>query len=286
MNEVLEKKFAAGLSIVSNSAIIVLKLIAGLVSGSISIISEAIHSMSDLLASVLTFFAVSRSCEPADKDHPFGHGKYEDMAGFLEGLLIIFAAFYIIYEAGKKLINGSSMDTQNLLGIGVMLFAVIANYFVSKYLFHVARKTDSVSLYADGEHLRTDMYSSLGVFAGLIIIKITGLVILDSIIAIMVAMIILKTGVDISKTTLNNLLDGSLPPQEIEEIERIINSHNIKYKNLKSGRVGPSRRIELTILCPPDMTVRESHNICDNVEKSIKEKLNNASVMIHTEPSD
>ena len=103
MNIESEKKLAAGLSIVSNSTIIILKLIAGFVSGSISVISEAIHSMSDLLASFLTFFSVLKSAKPADSDHPYGHGKYEDMSGFLEGILIILAAVYIIYEAVQKL---------------------------------------------------------------------------------------------------------------------------------------------------------------------------------------
>src|SRR5574344_863933 len=205
-----EKKIAAGLSITSNAFIILFKLIAGIISGSISIISEAIHSMSDFLASVLTFFAVSRSAEPADKDHPFGHGKYEDMSGFIEGGLIIFAAFYIIYEAGKKLFFGYEMELDSTLGIWVMAFAVFANIIVSSYLFHVAKKTESVSLHADGEHLMTDVISALGVLIGLILIKITGYVILDPIIAILVALIILNAGFSISTNTLNNLLDGSL----------------------------------------------------------------------------
>ena len=165
-----EKKLAAGLSITSNAVIIILKLIAGAISGSISIISEAVHSLSDFLASVLTFFAVMRSSEPADKTHPFGHGRYEDMSGFIEGGLIVFAACYIIYEAAKKLIFGYTMETESFLGIAVMAFAVAANFIVSSYLFFVAKKTGSVSLYADGEHLRTDIWSSLGVLSGLVLI--------------------------------------------------------------------------------------------------------------------
>lgn len=188
------KKLAAGLSIFSNAVIIIIKFIAGILSGSISIISEAIHSLSDFLASVLTFFAVMRSSEPADKDHPFGHGKYEDMSGFIEGGLIIFAGIYIIYEAGKKLVNGQNFEVETTLGIYVMLFAVIANYLVSSYLFHIAKKSNSVSLYADAQHLRTDIFSSLGVLCGLLLIKVTGIHIFDPIIAIIVAVIILKTG--------------------------------------------------------------------------------------------
>ncbi|MCI1273098.1 MAG: cation diffusion facilitator family transporter [Clostridiaceae bacterium] len=281
-----QKKLAAGLSITSNAFIILFKLIAGIISGSISIISEAIHSMSDFLASVLTFFAVTRSAEPADKDHPFGHGRYEDMSGFVEGGLIIFAAFYIIYEASKKLLFGYNMDLNSTLGIWVMGFAVIANILVSTYLFHIAKKTESVSLLADAEHLRTDVLSAFGVFAGLILIKITGYALLDPIIAIIVALIILKAGFSISKATLNNLLDGSLPNEDIEKIDNILNTYEgIKgYKNVKGRRTGPGRDIDITIIFDGKMTIKQCHKICDDIEHKIQEALGNASITTHMEP--
>ena len=281
-----EKKFAAGLSITSNSIIILLKIIAGIISGSISIISEAIHSISDFLASVLTFFAVSRSSEPADKDHPFGHGKYEDMSGFIEGGLIIFAGFYIIYEALSKLVSGYSINTESMLGIYVMAFAVIANFIVSSYLFYVAKKSDSVSLYADAQHLRTDIFSSLGVLMGLVLIKITGIVALDSIIALIVAVVIMKTGFSISKDTLNNLLDGPLPEQDISKIEKILkNNCSIKgYKDLKARKAGQCKDIELTIFFEPDLTISECHKTCDEIENEMKNILHNADITIHAEP--
>lgn len=283
-----EKKIAAGLSIFSNATIILLKIIAGVISGSISIISEAIHSLSDFLASVLTFFAVMKSSEPADKEHPFGHGRYEDMSGFFEGGLIIFAAIFIIYEAGKKLILGYSMETESYLGIIVMGIAVIANFLVSSYLFHVAKKTNSISLYADGEHLRTDIWSSLGVLIGLILIKITGLLILDPIIAIIVAFIILKAGVSISKTTLNNLLDASLPNEDLDKIAQVINKFKNEglcgYKDLKGRNVGPGKQIELTLLFPKNMTIENCHNICDKIETEIKQDLGSCNISIHAEP--
>lgn len=281
------KKLAAGLSIFSNAVIIIIKFIAGILSGSISIISEAIHSLSDFLASVLTFFAVMRSSEPADKDHPFGHGKYEDMSGFIEGGLIIFAGIYIIYEAGKKLVYGQNFEVETTLGIYVMLFAVIANYLVSSYLFHIAKKSNSVSLYADAQHLRTDIFSSLGVLCGLLLIKITGIHILDPIIAIIVAVIILKTGFSISKETLNNLLDGSLPEEDINEIEKIINNYSnchLICKEVKGRRVGPDKDIEITLCFPQEMTIAECHNICDEIEDLIQHRLGSSTIIIHAEP--
>jgi len=290
MDKIREKKFAAGLSIVSNTIVILLKVFAGIVSGSISIISEAIHSMSDLLASFLAFFAVTRSSKPADAAHPYGHGKYEDMAGFIEGVLIIFAALFIIFESARKIITGHIHEIETTLGISIMVFSIVANYIVSKYLFHVAEKTDSVALNADGEHLRTDIWTSLGVLAGLVLIKVTGIMILDPIIAIMVAVIIFKVGFSISKNTLNNLLDSSLPQADIDAIAKIIENyecgHPISYKYLKSRRSGPFRDIEITILCPGQMTVKNCHKICDDLEALIREKFENVSVVIHIEPAE
>ena len=287
MNLDSEKKFAAGLSITSNAFIIITKLIAGMVSGSISIISEAIHSLSDFLASVLTFFAVPRSAEPADKEHPFGHGKYEDMSGFIEGGLIIFAGCFIIFESANKLIKGYTLQTESMLGIYVMAFAVVANFAISRYLFYVAKKSDSVSLLADAEHLSTDIFSSLGVLVGLVLIKITGIAALDPIAALIVAVIILKTGFTISKETLNNLLDGSLPQDDIKKIETILKSNKVikGFKNIKGRKSGQYKDIELTLLFNPDMKISCAHSICDQIESEIKKELGNVSTIIHAEPA-
>ena len=284
-----QKKFAAGLSIFSNSVIIVLKLIAGHISGSISIISEAIHSLSDFLASVLTFFSVMKSSEPADKTHPFGHGKYEDMSGFIEGGLIIFAACFIIYEAVKKILAPTSMDVDTTLGLYVMGISVVANVIVSSVLFRVAKTSDSISLYADAEHLRTDILSSLGVFLGLLLIKVTGIHLLDPIIAIIVACIIFRAGFSISKSTMNNLLDCSLPESDLKTIDDILESSKaqgiVGYKDLRARRLGPQKSITLTLIFPKDMTIYNCHTICDSVEKELKKKLGDVVSSIHLEPS-
>ena len=169
-----------------------------------------------------------------------------------------------------------------------MAFASATNFIISLYLFFVAKKTGSVSLYADGEHLRTDIWSSLGVLAGLILIKVTGIIILDSLIALIVALFILKTGVKISKTTLNNLLDGSLPVEDLTVIENIIKSFEQKgvqgFKDLKARRVGPSKDIEFTLLFPEDMKISTCHDFCDDIEYRITEKLGSCSISIHAEP--
>lgn len=288
MNIECQKKFAAGLSIFSNSAIILLKLIVGIISGSVSIISEAIHSMSDFLASVLTFFSVIKSAEPADKKHPFGHGKYEDMSGFIEGGLIIFASIFIIYEALKKILTNSYSSVDTNLGLYVMGVSVVVNFIVSSVLFKVAERSGSISLYADAQHLRTDIFSSLGVFLGLLLIQLTGIYLLDPIIAIIVALIIFKTGFSISKSTMDNLLDCSLPEEDINSIEQIIESYKtqgvLSFKDLKARRLGPQKSIEVTLVFPKDMTILHCHNVCDLIEHSLAQQFGDISASIHLEP--
>ncbi len=282
----MEMKIAAIFSILSNSVIIVLKIIAGVVSGSISIISEAIHSGADLFASLLTFFAVSKANEPADKEHPFGHGKYEDMSGFIEGGLIVFAGLYIISESIKKLFLGFDLKSEPDLGIYVMACSVILNLIVSSYLFYIAKKRDSVSLYADAQHLRMDVISSFGVLCGLLIIKYTGFSVIDPVIGILIACIIVKTGIKINKNAMNDLLDGSLPQDDINKIEKILNeAEGIKgYKNLKCRRIGRCKDIETTVLFNPDLKISECHFICDNIEEKINNEFNQTRIMIHCEP--
>ena len=291
MNKSINPKInekAAKLSIFSNSSLILLKLIAGVITNSFSIISEAIHSMSDLLASFIAFFAVKKSAMPADKDHAFGHGKYEDFSGLIEGALIILAGLYIVYEASKKLISQTQPQISVDLAIYIMLFSVIINAFVSYHLFKTAKKTGSIALFADAEHLRTDIYTSLGVVVGLFLIKITNIHILDPIIALIVAVLILQAGYSICKKTVSNLLDESLSEKEEQEIIYAINllknSCEFKIHKLKTRKSGARKNIEITICVNGDMSVKDSHKFCNEVENILSEKIGNTDTIIHIEP--
>ena len=283
-----KKKLTAALSITSNIFLTLLKIVAGILSGSLSIISEAVHSFSDFFASVLTFFSVIKSSEPADDDHPYGHGKYEDMSGFIEGILIVLAAMYIIYEACQKIITGNVMQFENTLGIIVMSVAVVMNIIVSTLLFKVAKESNSISLYADAEHLRTDVYSSFGVLIGLVLIKVTGYSLLDPIIAILVAVVIYKTGYNLSKKALKRLLDYSLPEEDIQKIKMIIAAYPysvyLKEHSIKARQIGPSNDIDLILQFPENTSICECHNICDEIEKQITTVFSNCSISIHLEP--
>lgn len=292
MNKTLvkEKKIAAMLSIISNSSLILLKLIAGFISGSIGILSEAIHSASDLLASIITFFSVSESSKPADNDHQYGHGKYEDFTSFIEGLLIILASFYIIYEAIKKIIYVSDLKLNLNIGLVVMGISVVANIIVSTYLFKVAKKSNSAALYADGEHLRTDIYSSLAVLLGLICAKATGNPIFDPIIAIAVAIIIFFAGYKICFTAKDSLLDTALSDEENTQIKNIIdtyiNNGVIALKHLRTRKAGLQKNIDITLIVEKTMHISTSHKLCDQIEDEIEQKLQNTDITIHVEPND
>ncbi len=282
------KQRAAGLSVISNTILIVLKLVTGIVTGSFSVISEAIHSMSDLLASFIAFFAVKKASEPADKEHAFGHGKYEDFSGLIEGFLIVLASVYILWESSMKIIGGKYDAVDVDIAIYVMLFSVFANIFVSAYLFKCAKKTGSVALYADAEHLRTDVYTAVGVMTGLALIKITGLHIIDPLIAILVAVLIWEAGFKICRKTVADLLDTSLSSEEEKEITDAItsvqNADMFKLCELKTRRSGVRKQIELKICVNGDMTVKESHEFCNEVESALSEKIGNTDTIIHIEP--
>ncbi len=208
------KQNTARLSVISNTGLVLMKFIVGFAIGSVSIISEAIHSSMDLIAAVIAFFSVRKSAEPPDAAHSFGHGKFEDISGLVEALLIFVAAILIIYEAAAKLLGHTTVELRPemiIFGIAVMGISALANWYVSHRLFVVAKESESIALESDAWHLRTDVYTSLGVFAGLVLIRLTGNPIFDPLFALGVAVVIMKAAYDLTKRSLSDLIDHSIP---------------------------------------------------------------------------
>jgi len=282
----MNKKVAtASLSIASNTLLIIMKLTVGLISGSVSIISEAIHSFMDLLASLIAFFSVRISDKPADSEHPYGHGKFENISGVIEAILIFVAAFWIIWEAVKKIISPEPIESIGI-GVAVMAISAVINLLVSRRLYKVAKETDSIALEADALHLRTDVYTSIGVAAGLALIWITGYYFLDPVVAIMVALLILWQSYLLFKRAFAPLLDAALPESEVEEIRKIICrqcSDTIDIHNLRTRKAGAYRYVDFHLVVPGEMTVKESHDLCDIIEKDIKKLFEQVEVTIHVE---
>ena len=241
-----KKEIATLVSIISNCFLILIKFVAGYLSSSISIISEAVHSLSDLCASFIAFISVKKSKLPPDIDHQFGHQKYEDLAGLIEGLLIIFAGIYIIYEACSKIIFHKIDSIDVNLGIIVMFVSGVVNIFVSTYLMKIGKETKSIAIIADAKHLHTDILTSGGIFLSLIAIKFTNLWILDPIIALLVSVFIIEMGFKTAKNSSLSLLDTSLNKSDLKIIENIINKYNnefIKLKTMRTRKNGLTRMI-------------------------------------------
>jgi len=274
------------LSIISNTTLIILKVIAGILSGSVSIISEAIHSGMDLVASIITFFSVRQSTKPADRQHPYGHGKIEHISGIAEGLLIFIAAGLILMEAVKKIYDPVEIE-QATLAIAVMIGASLVNLLVSSKLYKVAREEDSMALEADALHLKTDVYTSLGVAIGLLLIKLTGLLILDSIVAILVALLIVKEAGDLCRNAFDYLVDAKLTDAEEAEIVAVIEKHNDQFKGfhkLKTRKSGNMRHIDFHITVNQNATALEIHEIIGCLKKAMWEEFHNTRVNIHVDP--
>ncbi len=278
-----KKTNIARLSVLSNTLLIFLKLTVGMISGSVSIISEAIHSFMDLLAAIIAFFSVRVSDKPADENHPYGHGKIENISGVIEAVLIFFAAGWIIFEAAKKLSGNEKLESLGLASF-VMFISAGINVYVSRKLYKVAKETDSIALEADALHLKTDVFTSLGVGLGLLLIWLTGWHFFDPIIAILVALLIIKESYNLLKKAYSPLLDTSLSEKELEIINEILVENNVQFHNLKTRKAGSYKFVEFHIEMLPETLLNEVHRKCDLIEASLKEKIKYLDVQIHVEP--
>ncbi len=284
------KQNTARLSVISNTGLVVMKFLIGFAIGSVSIISEAIHSSMDLIAAVIAFFSVRKSSEPPDAAHSFGHGKFEDISGLVEALLIFVAAVLIIYEAVSKLLGHATGELQPemlIYGMAVMAISVMANWYVSHRLFVVAKESESIALESDAWHLRTDVYTSLAVFAGLVLIKLTGNPLFDPLFALGVAAVIMKAAYDLTKRSLSDLIDHSIPEGDEKRIKEIVCEHSSIYAgfhDLKTRRSGPEIFIEFHLVVPGDISVSHSHDLTDHLETDLKTEYPRATITIHVEP--
>lgn len=280
------KRRTAWLSIISNTTLVILKLIVGLYTGAVSLISEAAHSGIDLVAAIIAFYAVKKAVEPPDKEHAYGHGKYENLSSAIEALLIVFAAIWIVYEAAQKMKHLTEPEYLEY-GIIIMGISIVVNYFVSKRLMHVARITHSQALEADGLHLQADIWTSIGVLFGLVAIKVTGWLWIDPVIAIIVATIIFKAGYDMTVASAKELTDMSLPSEDERILSDIFQDQpEIRgFHQLRTRRSGAYRILDVHILLDREMPLYEVHEICDQLENKIKQSLGTmCDVTIHAEP--
>ena len=281
------KSGAAALSVASNSILIALKVAAGAITGSIAIITEAVHSGIDLIASLIALFSVRKADEPADADHPYGHEKVENLASAIEGALILLGAWVIVFEATRRLVSGAEVDTLGV-GIAVVGFSAVANWGISTYLYRRARALDSPALEGDAAHLRTDALTSVGVLVGLVLVDATGIVEFDSIVALIVAVAIVVAGIRILTRSGRVLVDEAPPPGELDRIESAIATARAPevagYHKLRARRAGSRRHIDLHLQFRAGTTLERAHELAHAVRAAIESEFPTADVLIHVEP--
>ncbi|UCE45954.1 MAG: cation transporter [Methanobacteriota archaeon] len=281
-----EKKAAAALSVWSNSLLVAMKVIVGVLMGSVSVLSEALHSGIDLVAAAIARYSVGRSAEPADGEHQYGHGKFENLSGLFEGALIFVAAAVIVVEASRRLLSSAEIEFVPI-GMAVMAASAIVNTLVSRRLFAVARRTESLALEADAYHLRTDVWTSVGVFAALGIIMLTGWHYVDPVIAIVVAAIIARAAYGVTRRSADGLLDRTLPEQEMRILMTVIarhETHFVDWHRLRARKAGSERQIDLHVTVPRTMSVNESHELVEILESEIRHEIHQCTIVVHVEP--
>jgi cation diffusion facilitator family transporter len=283
------KRRAAALSIASNSALILLKLVAGVVTGSVAIVTEAVHSGIDLIASVIAYVSVRKAGEPADELHRYGHEKIENLAAAIEGMLILVGSGIIVFESLRRLIRGGTVEHLGF-GIAVVAFSAVANLIVSTLIARTARATASPALEGDAAHLRTDAYTSLAVLAGLALVQVTGAEWLDPVVALLVAGAIVTAGVRLLTGSSRVLVDEALPEEERAAIHAEVVAFGdrgvVGYHQLRTRRAGARRYVDLHLQFEAGTSLEQAHEIAHEIQDEIAARLDGADVLIHLEPAD
>jgi cation diffusion facilitator family transporter len=281
------KSRAAALSIASNAVLIALKLAAGAITGSVAILTEAMHSSIDLIASFVAYFSVREADKPADAEHPYGHDKIENLAAAIEAMLILVGSGVIIFSAVRSLANGPEVHSLGV-GIGVIAFSIVANVVVSTKLARRARDTGSPALEGDAAHLRTDAATSAAVLLGLVLVQLTGAAWLDPVIALVVAAAIVYAGLRLLTRASRVLVDEALPPQELDAVRAAIAEFGPRgvagYHKLRARRAGSRRYVDLHVQFRSGTTLEDAHATAHALQDAIRGRLRGADVLIHLEP--
>ena len=281
-----EKKRVAGISVIAAIFLTGFKLLIGLLTGSLGILSEALHSGLDLVAAVITYFSVRISDKPADKNHHFGHGKIENFSALIETILLVITCVWIVYEVVNRLVSGNTHIQVTIWSYIVVVSSIIIDVSRSRALYKVARKYNSQALEADALHFSTDIWSSSVVLVGLICANF-GIYIADSIAALGVAVIVLIISYKLGKRAVNVLLDRSPEELSIEISASIQSVPEVKlFHDLKVRVAGAETFINVNIHIDPNLKINDAHAISHKVEALICRKIKRCNVQVHYEPTD
>ncbi|MFI5384656.1 MAG: cation diffusion facilitator family transporter [Fimbriimonadales bacterium] len=282
-----QKRRAAGASLGFNLLSTAFKLVAAVLTGSVALLSEAVHSMTDVVASTIAFVSVKAAALPPDEEHPYGHGKIESLAGFGESVLLLMIVVYIVVESVERLLRHAGVEQVNF-GMAVMGASAVGSVVVGIYVTGVGRRTGSLALQSNGQHLRVDAVTSVGVLIALAVTAITGWKQADAVVAILLAGWIGFSAWMLAKLAFDQLIDRRLPDAEVTTIKGIVAKHDgiLSCHRLRSRLSGVERFIEMHIVVPNQLTVVEAHELADDLEKQISDELAPAHVVIHVDPYD
>jgi cation diffusion facilitator family transporter len=282
-----EKNRVALSSVIAAVFLTGFKFVVGILTGSLGILSEALHSLLDLIAAVVTFFSVRVSDKPADTKHNFGHGKVENLSALIQTVLLLVTCIWIFYEGITRLVSGKFHVEVTIWSYIVVGSSIVIDFSRSRALMRVAKKHNSQALEADALHFSTDIWSSAAVLVGLLCVDVFHFPYADPIAALMVACIVLYVCYQLGKRSIDVLLDHA-PKQSLEFVTAILNEHaEIKeYHNLRVRASGADTFITFNIHITPNTSFVEIHRFCDHLEKDIKEKISRSEVFIHAEPQD
>lgn len=276
----------ATVSIVAALATIALKGGAYLVTGSVGLLSDALESLVNLAAAIVAFIALSAAARPEDEDHRYGHSKAEYFSSGFEGALIMLAAASIIYTSIGRLLAPQPIQ-QVEIGLGISVVASLINLFVARILFRAGRRHQSITLEADAHHLMSDVWTSVGVIVGVGAAAMTGWHRLDPVIAIAVAVNIVRTGISILRRSLMGLLDTAIPEDLLQKISDIFSRHaadGVRFHALRTRQAGAWRFIDFHVLVPGHWSVQRGHDLLEQIEEEVRGAVPNCSVFTHLEP--
>lgn len=276
----------AWLSVGTAVLTISIKYIAYLVTGSVGLFSDALEGIVNLVAALVVLTTLKIVEQPPDETHPYGHDKAEYFSSGIEGTLIVIAALTILYTSVQRLLTPEPLE-QVGLGLILALVASAINFVVGQLLIRTGKQHDSISIEADGKHLMSDVWTSVGVVVGVGIAVLTGLEWLDPVVAIIVGLKIGWEGISIFRRSSQGLMDSAIEPNERELVETILNTycqHGIEWHALRTRQSGSRRFISVHILVPGSWTVQQGHDLAENIEAHMRRQINHCSVFTHVEP--
>jgi cation diffusion facilitator family transporter len=287
MKKIKSKKAKATIVSISVAILLaLLKTIFGVISGSLAVIASAVDSILDIISSSINYYAIKKAEAPPDENHPFGHGKFESLAAFIQSIIIMISGGFILYKSYLKIIHNSSVSNLSQ-GIYIMLFSIIITLFLVIYLNKTAKTENSNVLKADALHYEIDLFTNIGVLASLIIIKYTNFHYIDPLVSVIISLYIIFEAVKLAVEVSKDLLDAEIDSETKQQIIDILNDFDefhLDFHNFRTRKAGSKMFVDFHLTLCQNLPLRDAHKICEKIENSIKNKIKDVDVIIHIDP--